>query len=261
MSNLIIQMIEAANRRSLDKGVLFEEVVKLAYQDILLPGDNVIDIGANVGFHLFPMARAVGRKGRVHAFEPLPHLLKILKKQTRRQLLFNIRFYQLALGMHNQKTSFKFFREEPGYSGLRRRLTPFTDQEGGLEEIVVQQSRLDNVLPDSTGISFIKIDIEGGELHALMGGRDLLAKSRPVIIFECGFQDTAEIYEYTTEDFFGFFDKLEYSVFSLGGDPFSKEDWHIHPCWELIALPVERAELSGRFPGYCEQALNKVGSG
>ena len=65
--------------------------------------------------------------------------------------------------MHNQQSSFKFFREEPGYSGLRRRLTPFSDQQGGLEEIVVQQSRLDSVLPDSTGISFIKIDIEGGE--------------------------------------------------------------------------------------------------
>ena len=102
MSNLIIQMIEAANRRSLDKGVLFEEVVKLAYQDILLPGDNVIDIGANVGFHLFPMARAVGRKGRVHAFEPLPHLLKILKKLTRRQLFFNIRQVVVAVcGFNN----------------------------------------------------------------------------------------------------------------------------------------------------------------
>ena len=71
MSNLILQMIEAANRRSLDKGVLFEEVVKLAYQDILLPGDKVIDIGANVGFHLIPMARAVGRKGRVYALNQL----------------------------------------------------------------------------------------------------------------------------------------------------------------------------------------------
>ena len=261
MSSLITRLIDTAEAQNRGPGELFEEVVKLACQDLVSTGDKVIDIGAHNGFHLFPMATAVGRTGRVYAFEPLPYLVRYLKKLRLRRFKFQIRFYQLALGNSNQQSTFTYFREFPGFSGLQRRLTSFTDQEGGRVEIVVQQKKLDSVLPDVKGISLIKIDIEGGELHALMGGRDILANSRPVVIFECGFQSSADIYDYSMEDFFGFFERLDYSVFSLAGEPLSRDDWFIHPCWEVVALPREKSDLAKRFPAYCEQALQSAGGG
>jgi predicted methyltransferase len=38
----------------------------------LRPGDIAVDIGANVGRHTLPVARAVGSSGKVIAFKPLP---------------------------------------------------------------------------------------------------------------------------------------------------------------------------------------------
>jgi hypothetical protein len=41
-------------------------------------GDVALDIGANVGAFTVPLARAVGGRGRVHAFEAQPHLANLL---------------------------------------------------------------------------------------------------------------------------------------------------------------------------------------
>jgi hypothetical protein len=38
----------------------------------LRPGDYVLDIGANIGTHAIPLAKAVGHEGQVIAFEPQP---------------------------------------------------------------------------------------------------------------------------------------------------------------------------------------------
>ena len=48
----------------------FEPSVTKSYRRLVAPGDVVLDIGANVGSHTLPLARAVGDTGRVVAFEP-----------------------------------------------------------------------------------------------------------------------------------------------------------------------------------------------
>src|SRR5215469_4528356 len=48
----------------------FESTTIGAYTRLIRPGDVVFDVGANVGAHTLHLARAVGRTGRVHAFEP-----------------------------------------------------------------------------------------------------------------------------------------------------------------------------------------------
>ena len=48
----------------------FEPSVTKSYRRLVSPGDVVLDIGANVGSHTLPLARAVGDSGRVFAFEP-----------------------------------------------------------------------------------------------------------------------------------------------------------------------------------------------
>lgn len=251
-------MHAVAEQQNIDVGQVFEEVVKCIYQGIISPGDHVIDVGAHVGFHTIPMARAVGRKGRVYAFEPLPQMMKILKKRRRRKFLFNIKLYKIALGNKEQYSSFQYFQQFPAYSGLQQRLTPFNQQEGKLQEISVRQSRLDSIFPADARFSLIKIDIEGGELHALMGGTGLLTHCRPVVIFECGFQSSADVYHYTMDDFFGFFEKLEYSVYYLSGEPFTRKEWvDNQPCWDMVALPIENNAFANQLPGYCRQVIDR----
>jgi hypothetical protein len=44
--------------------------------------------------------------------------------------------------------------------------------------------RLDEVLPNVTGVGFIKLDCEGYELHGLKGGEELLKRNKPVVMVE-----------------------------------------------------------------------------
>ena len=258
MNDLVTEMHNFAESNSITVGEVFEEVVKVAYQNIIQQNDKVIDIGAHHGFHLFPMAKAVGKNGKVFAFEPLPDLYQALKTHINQNRLKNIKLYDLALGQKKDKSNFQYFKNFPAYSGLERRETPFSDAEGELETISVQQKRLDNIIRFSK-ISFIKLDIEGGELHALMGGTKLIKRSMPVIIFEGGSQSSARTYNYNKDDFFGFFEHFGYSIYTIAGSSFGRENWEKPgACWEFVALPQEKVALAEKFPDFCNHAMERL---
>ena len=147
MANLIKRMRAFAESKGLRPGEVFERVVRVAYQDIILPGDTVIDVGAHTGFHLFPMSEAVGAAGTVYAFEPVPNLVTKLLTRIEQQSISNIRLYKYALSKEKGSAIFRYFKNYPGYSGLKRRQTPFDDDQGGLDIIVVEKARLDDIIP------------------------------------------------------------------------------------------------------------------
>ena len=45
--------------------------------------------------------------------------------------------------------------------------------------------RLDDVLPDLTNVSFVKIDVEGAEVEVMQGGAELLKRNKPSMWIEC----------------------------------------------------------------------------
>ena len=51
------------------------------FQKYIKQGDNVIDIGANIGRYTLIFAKIVGNKGKIFAFEPGNDNYKILKKE------------------------------------------------------------------------------------------------------------------------------------------------------------------------------------
>ncbi|MCG8466012.1 MAG: FkbM family methyltransferase [Xanthomonadales bacterium] len=264
MTNLIDAMHQCAKQQNKDVGEIFEAVVQAAYEAIIEPGNHIIDLGAHYGDHLFPMARCTGPSGKVFAFEPIPYLYRYLKRSARQQGLRNIKFFKRAAGLNRGKSSFQHFKRYPAYSGLQRRETPFSDEQGELETIHVKQVQLDSVFNrfarfrGHTHIDFIKLDIEGGELHALMGGRALLARSRPVMVFEGGSQSSAQTYHYRKDDFFGFFESLNFHIFSLDGAAFTRETWERPPpCWEFYAIPTERLSMVERLPAFAKMVLDR----
>jgi FkbM family methyltransferase len=258
MSNYIQDMHKLADTTDITVGEVFEEVVKIAHQNLIQKGDYVVDIGAHHGFHLYPMAQAAGKSGKVFAFEPLPDLNALLKRDIKKLGLKNIKLYDFALGQQKAESNFQYFKKFPAYSGLERRDTPFSAEEGELETITVKQRRLDSLIRFSK-VSFMKLDIEGGELYALMGARKLVKRSKPIIIFEGGSQSSANTYHYTKDDFFNFFEELGYSIFTIDGQPFDRVKWeNPAPCWEFVALPEEKINLRERFPDFCKEALQTL---
>lgn len=258
MSDIILQFHNTAEATGLTPGELFERAVQKIYEAWLREGDHAVDVGANRGRHLFPMAECVGAKGKVYAFEPIPKSYKRLKRDIKKRQLNTIKLHPLALGQQKGLVSFSYFEKHPTFSGLQKRETPFNDEDGGLQKIDVQCATLDSKLPWPWRhkISAIKLDIEGGELHALMGAEKCLTKSRPMLVFENGRQQAADAYGYSENDFYDFFDRMNMQVFWLDGAPFTRACWNKDiKCWEFVALPSEKADWAKNLPELCKQVL------
>jgi FkbM family methyltransferase len=135
-----------------------------------------IDVGAHTGKILKQMQRFAPDASH-YAFEPLPHLAEKLKQRFPTTTVLNC-----ALGDVSGMADFKFVRNASAYSGLRERAYDRADPI--IETILVQVARLDEIIPANVMISLIKLDIEGGEYHAMLGAAKTIIRTHPVIIFE-----------------------------------------------------------------------------
>jgi FkbM family methyltransferase len=221
----------------------YENMLEQVYLSVLRKGGTAVDIGAHTGRHSIPMAKAVGHSGKVYAFEPLPKALSILEENCSSISDSNddyasIRIYSTALGEEIGETSFVYVPDYPEFSGLEKRKYHIPDIYS--EEIRVSITTLDSYLDEITSIQFIKIDAEGGELAILRGATKIVKDYRPVISFELG-DNSLVNYPYTSEDYFEYFDALDYSIYSIFGlklekDEFieaSKQQWF----WDYVAIP------------------------
>jgi FkbM family methyltransferase len=167
---------------------------------VLRPDSCGVDVGAHRGGILKEMMRCAPL-GTHFAFEPLPHLAAHLRKTFP-----GARVHEAAVSDHAGTARFVHVEDAPAYSGLRERIYDWPDP--ALKAITVNVVRLDDVLPDEQSVAFIKLDIEGGEFHALLGAAGTIRRCRPVIVFEAGHRSTGqygvgpdEVYRLITEQF------------------------------------------------------------
>src|SRR5687767_3532120 len=146
-----------------------------------IESSNCIDIGAHEGEMLHQFVK-VSPAGIHFAFEPIPYLFKKLLQRFAK--FPNCRISELALSDSEGKTPFNHVITNPAYSGIRKRKYDNSNEKD--ETIYVGTNRLDNVVPPELPIHFIKIDVEGGEFDVVQGGRRILGKHHPLIIFEFG---------------------------------------------------------------------------
>jgi len=145
---------------------------------VLTPTSNAIDAGAFEGGMLRHICRFAPR-GRHTAFEPNPD------KFRRVEAAFpSVRVLPYALGAQAGEVVFHRALDHPALSGLRLR-SAYWGREA-TEEFRVRMETLDRVVPQDLPLSFVKVDVEGGELGLLQGGTELLRRWRPVVVFESG---------------------------------------------------------------------------
>lgn len=202
-------------------GAFFEEVIQAIYTERVARGDAVIDAGASHGLHTYPLTKLVGRSGLVTAYEPIPKLARRLRRKA--LFTWQLRVVNAALSDRHGRSSFNLVKAASGYSGLADRPLP-QGLDGSIEKISVRKTTLDSDMR-TRPIRFMKMDIEGGEYHALIGGRMMLKRDRPLVVFEHGGQASATAYGYTPEQFFDLFSQLGYTLFDIFGQPFGLVDW------------------------------------
>ena len=136
--------------------------------------------------------------------------------------------------------SFTHVTNHSAYSGLLPRDYPF---EQVIDKIEVKTVLMEDFFPVDRPLSFIKLDLEGGEFRALQGSERIMREKRPLIEFENGTVRPAEAYGHTSAECFGFSDSLDYRLFDIFGRAFGPSHWGAKGrAWNFFAVPSERVE-------------------
>jgi len=149
---------------------------------LLCPGAVVIDGGAHIGFLSFHMARIVGPRGKVYAFEPDPRAhARLAMAVTLNGMEGIVEPFKLALASRDGPVDF-FLSSQLGWS------TAVPDSHlTNLTRTVVNAASIDSLVKQGLvvpAVSFVKLDLEGFEGEALAGMQNLLLKSQPFVMFE-----------------------------------------------------------------------------
>ena len=122
--------------------------------DFLRPGDQFIDVGANVGLYTLLALSAVGPTGYVHAFEPNPTVIRILNESLQLNAVENVAIH--AIGLADTEGVAGFALTDDDCTAHIVGLSPSPAR----TEIPI--GRLDQIL-DNVPYAMAKFDIEGYE--------------------------------------------------------------------------------------------------
>jgi FkbM family methyltransferase len=156
----------------------YEPNVTWAFNELVRPGQTVIDVGANIGFFTMLSASRVGPEGHVLAIEPNPANVRLVEASRRANAFEHVLVLQAAAS-----DRLGLLCLYPIHSN------GMTDElKGDLADIVnsftVPCVEIDRVAPADRKISLIKIDIEGAEGLALRGALKTIDRDRPKVITE-----------------------------------------------------------------------------
>jgi FkbM family methyltransferase len=153
----------------------FEAPAELAIARILKAGMVALDIGANIGYHTFRMARLVGAAGRVIAVEPAADALTRLERNASLNSFANVTLLKVGLDETDRGISEVSFQSTYRLDG---------SQESQNEQVVLK--KLDTLVAEAqlTRLDFIKLDVDGYEGKIFRGATATLRRFRPTILFE-----------------------------------------------------------------------------
>jgi FkbM family methyltransferase len=154
-------------------------------QNILKPGDLVVEVGANFGFFTILMANLVGPSGRIRSFEANPALITLLTDSLQiNGISDRVRLNNIAVTDSRGETDFSVYQNFSG-DGHLSMLNP--GRHPNREQVRVPSDTLDNLISEQLEIRLLRLDAEGSEPAILRGARYLIEKSpRLVILMEWG---------------------------------------------------------------------------
>jgi FkbM family methyltransferase len=160
----------------------------------LRPGQTIIDAGANVGYTTRFFAQAVGRTGKVHAFEPNPLIYPLLTQNV--ATLKQVNTYNLGLSSSNGDLPLFLAGNNHGVACFSEKYpaTHLAYREGETMRTVDAKVVIGDQFLERKGIDHvdaIKIDVEGWELNVLSGLAQTISASHDLTLF-CEFNPRAQ---------------------------------------------------------------------
>ncbi|WP_193726583.1 FkbM family methyltransferase [Paenibacillus guangzhouensis] len=132
-------------------------------------GQTVVDVGANIGYFTVLASLLAGSQGKVIGLEANPEVYTLLRDNLAMNWLTDqATVYPYAAFSKAGTIPFYVSAKFQGDSSIQQR-TQNEQIKGQHTKIEVQAIPLDTLLADVKTVDFLKIDIEGGEYHALLG--------------------------------------------------------------------------------------------
>jgi FkbM family methyltransferase len=156
-------------RRTYFTGRFYQEELEEILSALLRPGDNFVDVGANIGLVTLHAASLVGSTGNLWAFEPNPDVFAHLERHLELNAI-RCRALNMGLGANSGTMSLKLFGRHTGKATLVDRIGE------PARTLDVDIRRGDDVLDqlDITKPTVFKIDVEGFETPVIEGLGKLL---------------------------------------------------------------------------------------
>ena len=177
--------------------------------NLVHPGDVVIECGSHHGCTTILLANWVGPEGSVYAYEPGRHNFEILKENMSLNNISNVHAINAAVGSGTSVVNFTEFENNsmgskvvPNETGhnLKRAMTYEIDQ--------VSLDTYKSVRP-----SLIKIDTQGYIYQPLLGLKRIIAEQKPNLALEIDGKKEIEQYGNNFEAIFEIIEQNEYSYF------------------------------------------------
>lgn len=160
----------------------WEPHVEALLRRVLKPGMQVAEVGASVGYHTLVMGEAIGANGHIHAFEPYPKVLPLLR-QTLQTNRFMDRVTLREVAVLHAPGDVQF-AADPQQAGSAHLAIPVAAASYS-ESFVVPATRLDDALADLPRLDLLRMDSEGTEGLVLLGAQGLIERSpRLVVVME-----------------------------------------------------------------------------
>jgi FkbM family methyltransferase len=145
---------------------------------LLRPDDVVIEVGANIGSHTVGLAKAVGPRGQVYAFEPQRVVFQLLCANVALNSLLWAHCVQAAVGLTQGQVSVPVveYTRAGNFGGV-----PMLPPQAGGETVPLLT--LDSCMKLDR-LRLLKIDVEGMEQAVIEGARGLITRYRPFLYVE-----------------------------------------------------------------------------
>lgn len=148
------------------RGLAVFEADENFLRNYLKPGDVVVDVGANIGFHTLIPSVTVGQEGKVYSIEAHPKTYKALCGNIKLNGFGNVKTYNLAMGEKQGHITFSDKRQDDRNSVV-------SNSDG----IKIEMKPLDSMDFSESSIALLKVDVEGYEKFVFEGAEQLLEKT------------------------------------------------------------------------------------
>lgn len=148
---------------------------------VVKPGQVVLDVGANIGLHSALLSRLVGPQGKVFAFEPNAEIMPLLTRTLAG--MGNAWLMPYALSDRSAESVLYV----PGLSEVGSLADWTAGEYGDTHQVRCTERTLDSLIDEGVlpTPSFIKCDVEGGELKVFQGASKCLdTADAPMVLFE-----------------------------------------------------------------------------